>query len=179
MKILAVGGSVREHSYSYLAARLVSDELVKKKVDAEAIALKDFVLPFADGLENPLYPDIHRLRRLFSEADGLVICTPEYHGGVGGALKNALDLLSEKEFLGKPIVLVALMGGIASGNAINQLRIILRHLKGLVLPEQLLIANAIHAFDVDGQLLDPLLKERLNEMLERLVEVTKKLKKIE
>ncbi|MGK5595145.1 MAG: NADPH-dependent FMN reductase [Parachlamydiaceae bacterium] len=175
MKILAIGGSVRENSYSSLAAKTIVDQLGQKGVDAVAIHLKDFLLPFANGLRNPLYPDIWRLQKLISSANALVLCTPEYHGGMGGALKNALDLLSEKDFRGKPIVLVSVMGGVSSNNAINQLRIIMRHLKGLVLPEQLLIANATNAFDVGGRLVDPQLRERLNEMLERLIDVTNKL----
>lgn len=44
-------------------------------------------------------------------ADGVVLCTPEYHNAMSGALKNSLDYLSSSEFLHKPVALLAVAGG--------------------------------------------------------------------
>lgn len=46
-------------------------------------------------------------REALREADGVIICTPEYAHGVPGALKNAIDwTVSSCDFSGKPTVLI-------------------------------------------------------------------------
>ncbi|MGY0035932.1 NADPH-dependent FMN reductase [Pedobacter sp. NJ-S-72] len=46
-------------------------------------------------------------RELLKNADGILICTPEYAHGIPGALKNAIDwTVSSAEFSGKPTVLI-------------------------------------------------------------------------
>lgn len=51
--------------------------------------------------------EVLRLKRMVSDADGLVIACPEYAHGVPGGLKNALDwLVSGEAAVGKPVMLV-------------------------------------------------------------------------
>lgn len=51
---------------------------------------------------------VESLRRAFAEADALWISTPEYAGGMPGALKNALDWLVESgELYGKRVVITS------------------------------------------------------------------------
>ena len=64
-----------------------------------------------------------RLRREVGRAQGLILGTPEYHGGFSGVLKNALDLMSPEEIRGKVIGLVGVSGGASGGiDALNGLR---------------------------------------------------------
>lgn len=50
---------------------------------------------------------VEDLRRKVAEADGVLICTPEYAVGVPGALKNALDwTVSTTVFSEKPVALI-------------------------------------------------------------------------
>ncbi len=44
--------------------------------------------------------------------DGVVLCTPEYHNAMSGALKNSLDYLSSSEFIHKPVALLAVAGAV-------------------------------------------------------------------
>ncbi|MBM7655906.1 NAD(P)H-dependent FMN reductase [Neobacillus cucumis] len=47
-------------------------------------------------------------RRLLKEANGVLICTPEYARGIPGALKNALDwVVSSGEFVNKPVAVIS------------------------------------------------------------------------
>ena len=57
------------------------------------IDLKDYQLVACDGKEDEsTYPeDVFRLRREVSQAQGIILGTPEYHGSFSGVLKNALD----------------------------------------------------------------------------------------
>ncbi len=44
-------------------------------------------------------------------AEGIILGTPEYHGGFSGVLKNALDLMGFDEFEVKMMGLVGVEGG--------------------------------------------------------------------
>ena len=57
--------------------------------------------------------DVVKLRRTIANADGVLICTPEYVFGVPGALKNALDwTVSTTLFREKPVaVIIASLSG--------------------------------------------------------------------
>ena len=58
--------------------------------------------PDRDGDDPPA--SVKNLRALLQEADGVLICTPEYAYGMPGSLKNALDwTVSSGEFVNKPV----------------------------------------------------------------------------
>lgn len=57
-----------------------------------------------------------------------------------GALKNALDYLGSAEFRGKPVGLLCSAGGGKGGmNALNDMRIVVRGILGLALPDQAVV----------------------------------------
>ncbi|MDB5024698.1 MAG: azr 2 [Mucilaginibacter sp.] len=68
---------------------------------------------FDPGLDNDDPPAaVAAFRSQIAEADGIIICTPEYAYGVPGALKNALDwTVSSASFSGKPTALVTASTG--------------------------------------------------------------------
>jgi FMN reductase len=59
------------------------------------IDLSEYQLIFCDGKEDESgYPkDVFKLRDDVRAAQGIILVTPEYHGGYSGVLKNALDLM--------------------------------------------------------------------------------------
>ncbi|MCK9906868.1 NAD(P)H-dependent oxidoreductase, partial [Frankia sp. Cpl3] len=89
-------------------------------------------------------PAVKRLMAAAEQADGFVICTPEYHNGMSGSLKNALDFLGGKHFRGKAAIIGAACGGGKGGiNALNNLRQVLRGVYAIVLPDQI-VADPEH-----------------------------------
>ena len=53
-------------------------------------------------------PAVLHFRQLLSNADAVIICTPEYAFGIPGVLKNALDwVVSTGEFNEKPVVAIS------------------------------------------------------------------------
>src|SRR5579862_2395630 len=97
LRIVAIGGSLREHSCSYLALEHVTNLLHDMECRVQTLDLRDLQLPFCNGNnQDPRsdYPGVARLRRSISDAHAVILATPEYHGGVSGVLKNALGLLS-------------------------------------------------------------------------------------
>jgi NAD(P)H-dependent FMN reductase len=62
-------------------------------------------------------------RRLLNEANGVLICTPEYAKGIPGSLKNALDwVVSSGEFVNKPVAFISASphpdGGATANNSL-------------------------------------------------------------
>jgi FMN reductase len=166
MKIIGIGGSLRQGSYTSQALALVMEQLSVKGIDCEVIDLKKMRLPFCDGsFHYHDYPDVNLLRSQIKSATGILIATPEYHGSFSGVLKNVLDLLDEDQLRGKVVGLIAVVGGLHSTNAINSLRLVFRQLHCWVLPEQVVIAEASKKFTPNGVLIDADLNLRLERMV--------------
>lgn len=122
---------------------------------------------FCDGKENEdAFPqDVFKLRREVSQAAGIILGTPEYHGSFSGLLKNALDLMGFDEIEGKMIGLVGVSGGaLGAVHALNSLRTIGRALHAWVIPEQASIPEAYKVFDQSGTLKDSDLEKRVKEV---------------
>ncbi|GAB1541991.1 NAD(P)H-dependent oxidoreductase [Scytonema sp. NUACC21] len=177
VKIVGIGGSLRTESYTQLALNLVAQRVEALGAEVEILDLRQMQLPFCNGeQEYPDFPDVQRMRDAVGNADGLILATPEYHGGVSGVLKNALDLMSFDQFSGKVAGLISILGGQPNSNALNDLRIILRWVHSWVIPEQVAIGQAWKAFSPEGKLLDEKLSQRFDQFAQSLVENTRKLR---
>lgn len=105
MRILAISGSLREHS-SNTALLRSAIALSPKNVEMKLYRGLGDLPHFNPDLEPTEPPPVTNLRKQLSGSDGLIISSPEYAHGVPGVLKNALDwLVSGEEFVGKPIAL--------------------------------------------------------------------------
>ncbi|GGI16307.1 NADPH-dependent FMN reductase [Gottfriedia solisilvae] len=136
MNIVIVNGSPRKEGRTGKLSAIIS-----KKYNIKTIDLSELTLPVYNGQEdqNEL-ANIKMLRAELENADAMIVATPEYHGGMSGALKNALDFLGSKHFKDKPVALMAVSGGGKGGiNALNNMRIVLRALYANVLSKQLVI----------------------------------------
>jgi len=168
-RVLVVGicGSIRSGSYTRLAVRIALQGAQEVGVQTRLIDLKDYHLVFCDGKEDEsTFPeDVFKLRREVSQAGGIILGTPEYHGGVSGVLKNALDLMGFDEIEGKMIGLVGVSGGaLGAVHALNSLRTVGRALHAWVIPEQASIPEAWKVFDESGNLKDSDLEKRVKEV---------------
>jgi NAD(P)H-dependent FMN reductase len=135
--------------------------------ETKLIDLRQYQLVFCDGKENESqFPaDVFRLREEVKQARGIILGTPEYHGGYSGVLKNALDLMGFEEFEGKMLGLVGVSGGaMGAFGAMNSLREVGRALHAWVIPEQASIPQAWQEFDDNGKLKDPKLGERVRQV---------------
>lgn len=105
--ILAISGSTRNSSTNLnliLAIRDLYNDRLDISVYNELAALPQFN-PDLDNDHPPA--GISAFREKLQEAEGVLICTPEYAMGVPGSLKNALDwVVSSGEFTKKPTALI-------------------------------------------------------------------------
>lgn len=165
--IIGLAGSLRTASFTRMAVDLALSGAAEAGAVTEQLDLRDFQLTFSNGNEDEsAYPEgVFRLREAISRADGLIIGSPEYHGGYSGVLKNAIDLMGFKQFESKVIGLVGVGGGaLGAVNALNGLRVVGRSLHAWVIPKQVSIPHAWKAFDPDGRVLDPDIEIRLKEV---------------
>ena len=124
-KIVGISGSLRAGSYTTLAVALALKGAQELKCETKLINLRDYQLVFCDGKddESQFPKDVFRLRDEVKQAQGIILGTPEYHGGYSGVLKNALDLMGFEEFEGKMLGLVGVSGGaMGAFGAMNSLR---------------------------------------------------------
>ncbi|MDF5715595.1 MAG: NAD(P)H-dependent oxidoreductase [Rhizonema sp. NSF051] len=177
VKIVGIGGSLRSESYTQMALNIAAQRVEALGSEIEILDLRQLQLPFCDGGEEyPDYPDVQRLRDAVSGADGLILATPEYHGGVSGVLKNSLDLMSFTQLSDKVTGVISVLGGQPNSNALNELRLIMRWVHGWVIPEQIAIGQVWKAFSPEGKLLDEKLSQRFDQFAQSLVENTRKLR---
>ena len=167
IRIYGLAGSLRTVSYTRMAVDIALAGASEAGAVTQQLDLRDYTLTFSNGNEDEsAYPEgVFRLREAISQADGLIIGSPEYHGGYSGVLKNAIDLMGFKQFESKVIGLVGVGGGaLGAINAVNGLRVVGRSLHAWVIPHQVSIPQAWKAFDSDGRVLDRDIESRLKEV---------------
>lgn len=111
-KVLAISGSTRansiNHSLINAIAILAEHELEIKTFDGIA-KLPQFN---PDDDNETVVAEVADFRQQLDEAEGVLICTPEYAHGVPGALKNAIDwTISSSQFPHKPTLLITASTG--------------------------------------------------------------------
>ena len=120
--------------------------------------------------------NVKAFQELATSADAFVLSSPEYHGTMSGVMKNSLDWLYSKHTSGKAFSLMCTLGGQASNNTLNHMRIAARWIHGWVTPEQVAVPHIKEAFDEDGNLLDENIAERVEGMAKSLVDIAGHLK---
>ena len=172
VQVVGICGSIRKGSYTRMALMLALRGAEEAGAESELIDLNDYQLPFCDGNEDESnYPqDVFRLRKTVRRAHGIILATPEYHGGYSGVLKNALDLMGFEEFEGKMLGLVGVSGGrVGAFGAMHDLRDVGRALHAWVIPEQATVPQASQIFDEGGKANDPQTEKRLKDVGRQVV----------
>jgi len=93
--VLALGGSTRAQSTSEAALRIAAEGATQAGADVQVLAGRDLMLPIYDPDATDRSAQALRLLDLAQRADGLIIVSPGYHGGLSGLVKNALDYLED------------------------------------------------------------------------------------
>lgn len=173
MNLLLINGGARKISRTRGLTQAFEAALKAKGISTRYFDLGVEILPIFTGSEKDReLPAVQKLINLAQQADGFVICTPEYHNGMSGALKNALDFLGGAQFRGKPAIIGAASGGGKGGiNALNNLRIVLRGVYANVLADQI-VADPEH-FDEYTELVDLGAKARVEQMSDELIRMVK------
>jgi FMN reductase len=176
--VVGIGGTTRTPSSTDRALRVALHE-------AEHAGARTFLFdgPFLSRL--PHFSPANRGRseeqrqfvEMVREADGLIVATPGYHGGVSGLVKNALDLLEDlqddqRNYLDGRAVgcIVTAAGWQACGSTLAALRFIVHALRGWPTPFGATLNTTEKIFDDSGVCADPKIVTQLATVARQVVQ---------
>ena len=157
--VVGIGGTVRPNSTSEAALRAALRGAQRAGARTECFAAAELDLPFYD----PKLPDrsegAQRLIASLRAADGIIVCSPGYHGALSGLVKNALDYVEDlradpRPYLdGRAVGCVAMaLGWQATVTTLTALRSIVHALRGWPTPLGVCIKTTAPAHEADEQL---------------------------
>jgi chromate reductase, NAD(P)H dehydrogenase (quinone) len=170
MRILGLSGSIRRDSHNTSLLRAAANA-PPPGVELELFdGLADLPHYDADLDLDPAPDSVERLRDAITDADGVLIATPEYNGSIPGALKNALDWASrpfpDNALRGKPAAVVGASTGMFGAVwAQAEVRKVLKTIGADVLDGELPVPHAHVAFGDDGHLADGGMHGALEELV--------------
>jgi NAD(P)H-dependent FMN reductase len=173
MHILAISGSLRASSSNTTLVRFLT-RLAPEHIQVtlyEGLADLPHFTPDLDGDHSP--DSVRTLRGLLQEADGMLICTPEYAFGVPGVLKNALDwTVSTGDLSGKPVAVMSASSLWSGGDKAHASLLLTLTALGANVPEggKLMIPTVGKKIDAEGEVTDPETIQQLKAVLAALAQ---------
>ncbi len=185
IRIAAIGGSPEDGSSTLAIMKHAAQELRLLGADVKVIDIKELNLPlynYSNGL-NKADGDLKKLLDEIHSADGFILASPEYHGTVSAAFKNAIDYL---EFLAeykppyltfKPVGCIAAAGSENAGSVTLQTMISIVHsLRGIAASSSIAVGSAARQVDENGVVQNEALKRKLKRLAEEVYTLAVKLK---
>jgi chromate reductase len=175
MRVLALSGSLRAASHNTALLRAAA-ELAPDGVQVELYDGLDLRPADNEDRDTDQPPaEVARLREAIAGADAVLFATPEYNGTIPGHLKTAVDWASRphrsSSLWGKPVAVVgASVTDYGAVWAQDHLRRSLGLAGARVMDGDFPVGKAGERFDADGVLVDLELRERLQEIVENLVD---------
>jgi NAD(P)H-dependent FMN reductase len=125
-------------------------------------------LPHFNDSKEPAQ-EVIGFRKLLAEADGVLICTPEYAFGVPGVLKNALDwTVSSGELANKPVSVIT--AATSGEKAHASLLLTLTALSAQVKAECTLLISFIRSkIDTEGNVKDMETIRAINHIMDTFI----------
>ncbi len=178
--ILGIAGSLRKASYNRAALR-AAVELAPPGAKIEVFEI-DGLPGFNEDDEHNPPAKVLELKERIRAAAAILLVTPEYNYSIPGVLKNAIDWASrpygDSAWNGKPVAIMgASVGTLGTARAQYHLRqsFVFLNMYPVNQPE-VMISNAAKRFDAEGNLTDETARKLIQQLLERLVEWTIRLK---
>ncbi|MGD2216106.1 MAG: NAD(P)H-dependent oxidoreductase [Gemmatimonadales bacterium] len=171
IRIAVVIGSVRPDNYTSKAVALVVDEIRKHPeitLDLIDPAQLNLPLPGTDGAAS----DAKGLQERVAQATGVILSTPEYHGGYSSVIKLVIENLGFPSALaGKPVALLGVAAGqIGAIKSLEYLRGVCSHVGAIVLPGPVSVAKVRDAFDEAGRVRDERVEQRIRGVAMNLID---------
>jgi len=180
VKILGFVGSLRKGSYNKALMRAAL-ELLPKDATIEVFDLEG-IPPFNQDFEKQPPQIGKEFKAKIRKAEALLIATPEYNFSIPGVLKNAIDWASrpygDNAFEEKPVaVMSASTGRLGGARAQYHLRqsFVFLNMYPINRPE-VMMPNAREHVDAKGNVTDETTRQLIQQLLEALVQWTRKLR---
>jgi NAD(P)H-dependent FMN reductase len=177
VKLFAMAASFRLASFNKKLLTVAVGMARAAGAEVDHADFREFEMPLYDAdlqASSGLPKGALELIRRTEAVDGLLIASPEYNYSLPGTLKNAIDWVSRSRPMptrGKSAFLMAASNGRYGGiRGLWQLRIPLEGIGILVYPDMFALSEAGAAFAEDGSLKDPIVAERLRNLVGRYLE---------
>jgi len=167
ISIPVILGTTRHGRMSAHAARFVVGQLEKLQgVTTKLIDIAEMKIPIDDAGEGIMGP---QFSESMTQADAIVIVTPEYNNSFPGLLKHVLDSCL-KEYIHKAAGIVGVSAGSFGGaRVIEHFQPVLRELGLVSVFWDINFGNVGEVFDESGTLLDEAYIRRADKFLAELV----------
>ena len=166
LRVMVVSAISRESSSCQVLAAKVAEMVgAEPGVEVDFVHPADVGVPVNDGTVPDDHPAATAWQARVAASHCHIWISPEYHGGMTGAMKNLFDFLGKEPMSGDVIGVVALAGGgMAALNTLNNMTVIARSLGAWVAPEHC----ALNSNDVKAGLGDADVR-RLQAMVSSVV----------
>jgi chromate reductase, NAD(P)H dehydrogenase (quinone) len=157
-RLLGMSGSLRSGSYSNAVLATLRDRFAGR-ADLVLYDLAPIPLYNQDFEGDARPPIVKKLLADIAEADGLVLCAPEFNHSIPGVLKNALDWASRPAFTSvmayKPVAIMATSRGPLGGaRCLEHMHVVLDSMLSRVTLAREVIITAAETKIADGRLVD-------------------------
>lgn len=168
-------GTGRETRQSEKVAAYMLEQVKAAGIRTQLVDVRDVATPLTHHSKQPC-ERTDGWRKIMSEADGLIVITPEYNRGYPGELKIVLDSLLE-EYDRKAVGVCGVSSGIFGGaRVIENLKPVLSYLGLICIRGAMNFGNVKALFDENGKLTDPAFNERAAAFLKELEWLARTLK---
>jgi FMN reductase len=174
IRIAALGGSLRSGSVSAAALRFCAARARRAGAEVTLLPGPDLVLPPYDPEAGVRTPAGLRLLTALAGADGVLLSSPTYHGGMSGLLKNALDhtegLAGDGYLDGRSVgCLSVAWNEVAGASALASLRATAQALRGWAVPMGVVVP-ADAEFTAAATCPDPRTARRLDILTDQVLD---------
>lgn len=160
--VVGLGGTTRMVSSSEQALRFALRAAAKAGASTLLLGAADIHLPMYRPDVADRTPAARRLVEALRQADGVIIASPGYHGGVSGLVKNAIDYLEDLREDSRPYLdgravgcIVTAAGAQASAATLGQLRAVVHALRGWPTPLGVAMNSTQPCFGPEGVPTEP------------------------
>ncbi|MDP4676718.1 MAG: NADPH-dependent FMN reductase [Actinomycetes bacterium] len=157
VRILAIGGSTRPDSSSERALLAAVRGATDHGAEVKTIVGRSLMLPIYDTETEERTELAQELVAAYRWADGLLVASPGYHGGISGMMKNALDYVEdlradERVYLhGIAVGCIAVAyGWQATASTMHQLRQVAHAVRAWPTPLGCTVNASVTKFDSEG-----------------------------
>ncbi|MBM3689752.1 MAG: NAD(P)H-dependent oxidoreductase [Actinobacteria bacterium] len=141
MRILALGGSTRTESSGGEALRIAAEGAQVAGAQVEILRGRSLIFPLYDAETAERDDAVRAMVEAVRRADGLIVVSPGYHGGISGLVKNALDYIEDLRGDSRPYLEGRAVGCVAVAHGwqaaittLQQIRQVVHALRGWPTP---------------------------------------------
>jgi NAD(P)H-dependent FMN reductase len=166
MYIPIILGTAREGRQSEKVAKYLLDQVKANGHDSEIIDVREFRQEATDNSSES--KTRKKYLEKITDAEGIILASPEYNHGYPGELKMMLDM-AYQEYFGKPIGICGVSsGGLGGARVVEQLRLVVIEFHMIPLREAVYFSGVTELFNESGKIKDESYHERVKVMLKEM-----------